>query len=436
MADQLPAYATPGQRRPRPAGLPRRAASPSSRMRWQLVPHRHRDPSAPIPGYAALILPRSGLGHKHGIVLGNLVGLIDSDYQGELAVRPGPGATGPEHARRRQRLDRGLPTQRRRRARRVQLQRGRQRLAHVGASATAKTGVDRRTRCGGRSSPGPAGCRTDEASSTAGSPQPPATRSYSSNAGMQLMLHRLGTEQSRRACVRAARGAGRHLLAGGHRGRTVAGRPRHPRVPSAAPGSGGGAGGVTRSCGRRARSATPAGRRSGVGDELLMHTDLGAPSVGSLRSPSTAQCAKSSPSARQVRSRRVAGGRLVVHWLHDAASRLCVRDLDGTWSRRWNYPGSGRSRASRPPPDEHCSSGLDDVHRAAGHARAAGSTHGKLSLAFATTLDNRPGDRTGCVTSKDGTQLPLFLSAPARRHTRRAGRIRPGSTATADSASR
>lgn len=38
------------------------------------------------PGYAALILPRSGLGHKHGIVLGNLVGLIDSDYQGQLLV--------------------------------------------------------------------------------------------------------------------------------------------------------------------------------------------------------------------------------------------------------------------------------------------------------------------------------------------------------------
>ena len=38
------------------------------------------------PGYAALMLPRSGLGHKHGIVLGNLVGLIDSDYQGELMV--------------------------------------------------------------------------------------------------------------------------------------------------------------------------------------------------------------------------------------------------------------------------------------------------------------------------------------------------------------
>jgi len=38
------------------------------------------------PGYAAVILPRSGLGHKHGVVLGNLVGLIDSDYQGQLMV--------------------------------------------------------------------------------------------------------------------------------------------------------------------------------------------------------------------------------------------------------------------------------------------------------------------------------------------------------------
>ena len=38
------------------------------------------------PGYAALLLPRSGLGHKHGIVLGNLVGLIDSDYQGQVMV--------------------------------------------------------------------------------------------------------------------------------------------------------------------------------------------------------------------------------------------------------------------------------------------------------------------------------------------------------------
>ena len=41
---------------------------------------------APALGYAAMILPRSGLGHKHGIVLGNLVGLIDSDYQGQLMV--------------------------------------------------------------------------------------------------------------------------------------------------------------------------------------------------------------------------------------------------------------------------------------------------------------------------------------------------------------
>jgi len=38
------------------------------------------------PGFAAMILPRSGLGHKHGIVLGNLIGLIDSDYQGELMI--------------------------------------------------------------------------------------------------------------------------------------------------------------------------------------------------------------------------------------------------------------------------------------------------------------------------------------------------------------
>jgi dUTP pyrophosphatase len=38
------------------------------------------------PGYAAIVLPRSGLGHKHGIVLGNLVGLIDSDYQGQIFV--------------------------------------------------------------------------------------------------------------------------------------------------------------------------------------------------------------------------------------------------------------------------------------------------------------------------------------------------------------
>ena len=84
MAEQLPAYATPGI-----AGLDLRACldaplelAPNA---WQLVPTGIaiylKD-----PGYAALILPRSGLGHKHGIVLGNLVGLIDSDYQGQLMV--------------------------------------------------------------------------------------------------------------------------------------------------------------------------------------------------------------------------------------------------------------------------------------------------------------------------------------------------------------
>ncbi len=84
MTDQIPAYATPGS-----AGLDLRACldapltlAPNA---WQLVPTgiaiHLRDPN-----FAALILPRSGLGHKHGIVLGNLVGLIDSDYQGQLMV--------------------------------------------------------------------------------------------------------------------------------------------------------------------------------------------------------------------------------------------------------------------------------------------------------------------------------------------------------------
>jgi dUTP pyrophosphatase len=84
MADQLPSYATTGS-----AGLDLRAciAQPLTleANAWRLVPTGIsiwlKD-----PGYAALILPRSGLGHKHGIVLGNLVGLIDSDYQGQLMV--------------------------------------------------------------------------------------------------------------------------------------------------------------------------------------------------------------------------------------------------------------------------------------------------------------------------------------------------------------
>ena len=84
LTDQLPAYATPGS-----AGLDLRAClsepltlQPNA---WQLVPTGMAIHLAD-PGYAALILPRSGLGHKHGIVLGNLVGLIDSDYQGQLMV--------------------------------------------------------------------------------------------------------------------------------------------------------------------------------------------------------------------------------------------------------------------------------------------------------------------------------------------------------------
>lgn len=84
MKELLPAYSTPGS-----AGLDLRACidapmtiRPGDTV---LVPTGlaiHIEDS----GYAAMILPRSGLGHKHGIVLGNLVGLIDSDYQGQLMV--------------------------------------------------------------------------------------------------------------------------------------------------------------------------------------------------------------------------------------------------------------------------------------------------------------------------------------------------------------
>jgi dUTP pyrophosphatase len=84
MVDQLPAYATPGS-----AGLDLRACLQEpltlQANAWQLVPTGIAIYLAD-PGFAALILPRSGLGHKHGIVLGNLVGLIDSDYQGQLMV--------------------------------------------------------------------------------------------------------------------------------------------------------------------------------------------------------------------------------------------------------------------------------------------------------------------------------------------------------------
>jgi dUTP pyrophosphatase len=84
MRDALPAYATPGS-----AGLDLRAcldapleiaAGASALIPTGLSIH------IGDPGYAAMLLPRSGLGHKQGIVLGNLVGLIDSDYQGPLMV--------------------------------------------------------------------------------------------------------------------------------------------------------------------------------------------------------------------------------------------------------------------------------------------------------------------------------------------------------------
>jgi dUTP pyrophosphatase len=80
----LPAYATPGS-----AGMDLRACidAPISLLPGQteLIPTGIAIHIAD-PGFAAIILPRSGLGHKHGIVLGNLVGLIDSDYQGPLMV--------------------------------------------------------------------------------------------------------------------------------------------------------------------------------------------------------------------------------------------------------------------------------------------------------------------------------------------------------------
>jgi dUTP pyrophosphatase len=84
MKDMLPAYATPGS-----AGLDLRAcigqAITIEAGATVLIPTGLAIHVAD-PGYCAMILPRSGMGHKNGIVLGNLVGLIDSDYQGQLMV--------------------------------------------------------------------------------------------------------------------------------------------------------------------------------------------------------------------------------------------------------------------------------------------------------------------------------------------------------------
>jgi len=84
MKDCLPAYATAGS-----AGLDLRACIDAPLTLQPGETHLIATGLAihiADPGYAAMILPRSGLGHKHGIVLGNLVGLIDSDYQGQLMV--------------------------------------------------------------------------------------------------------------------------------------------------------------------------------------------------------------------------------------------------------------------------------------------------------------------------------------------------------------
>ncbi|SAK62342.1 deoxyuridine 5'-triphosphate nucleotidohydrolase [Caballeronia arationis] len=84
MRDFLPAYATTGS-----AGLDLRACIDAPLIlapgQTALVPTGLAIHLGD-PGYAAMILPRSGLGHKYGVVLGNLVGLIDSDYQGQLMI--------------------------------------------------------------------------------------------------------------------------------------------------------------------------------------------------------------------------------------------------------------------------------------------------------------------------------------------------------------
>ena len=84
MADTLPAYATPGS-----AGLDLRACLDAPVVlapgQTALVPTGLSIHIAD-PGLAAMILPRSGLGHKHGLVTGNLVGVIDADYQGPLMI--------------------------------------------------------------------------------------------------------------------------------------------------------------------------------------------------------------------------------------------------------------------------------------------------------------------------------------------------------------
>ncbi|MEP6609299.1 MAG: dUTP diphosphatase [Burkholderiaceae bacterium] len=93
LRDHLPGYATPGA-----AGLDLRACIDAPLEIQPGATHLVKTGLAihiADTGYAAMILPRSGLGHKHGIVLGNLIGLIDSDYQGELMVSTWNRAAAP-----------------------------------------------------------------------------------------------------------------------------------------------------------------------------------------------------------------------------------------------------------------------------------------------------------------------------------------------------
>ena len=134
--------------------------------------------------------------------------------------------------------------------------------------------------------------------------------------------------------------------------------------------------------------------------------------------------------------RRLAGGRLVVQRLHDAATRITVHDLDGTQLATPNLPGPAASSNSRPTPDDTVvhlgwttftapavSAGISGRHRR--------TEHGLRDLA-----GHRPRHRAGLRHEQGRRAGAAVPRAPSGRHDRRTGRTRPGSTATAVSASR